>query len=202
MFRFKRAQRPACGTSGTAPLGVGPSCEHGVAVAGTHALLFAPFGSTAANGPALAAGGEGGPTPKLTLDGGRLPRPRGAREILGHVAAIASPLAHQNARSVNGHSFLNPLGRPSHGVGGAQNCAPNRLRLLGSSPVENDPNRLGQQYRPTKVRLVCKRRAVGLGANTNGTNTFVLMDAPVLNRIAVRGKMCAFSGWSCRPSGG
>lgn len=25
---------------------------------------------------------------------------------------------------------------------------------------------------------VCKRRAVGLGASTNGTNTFVLMDAP------------------------
>ena len=41
-----------------------------------------------------------------------------------------------------------------------------------------DPNRLGQQYRRTKVRPVCKRRAVGLGASTNGTNTFVLMDAP------------------------
>jgi hypothetical protein len=50
--------------------------------------------------------------------------------------------------------------------------------LLGSSPVENDPNRMGQQYRRTKVRPVCKRRAVGLGASTNGTNTFVLMDAP------------------------
>jgi hypothetical protein len=48
---------------------------------------------------------------------------------------------------------------------------------LGSSPVENDPNRLGQQYLRTKVRPVCKRRAVGLGASTNGTNTFVLMDA-------------------------
>jgi hypothetical protein len=50
--------------------------------------------------------------------------------------------------------------------------------LLGLSPVENDPNRLGQQYRRTKVRPVCTRRAVGLGASTNGTNTFVLMDAP------------------------
>jgi len=65
--------------------------------------------------------------------------------------------------------------------------------LLGSSPVENDPNRLGQQYRRTKVRPVCKRRAVGLGASTNGTNTFVLMDAPLLNRIAARGKMSPFS---------
>jgi len=64
--------------------------------------------------------------------------------------------------------------------------------LLGLSPVENDPNRLGQQYRRTKVRPVCKRRAVGLGASTNGTNTFVLMDAPLLNRIAVRGKMSPF----------
>src|SRR5437763_1289524 len=64
--------------------------------------------------------------------------------------------------------------------------------LLGSSPVENDPNRLGQQCRRSKVRLVCKRRAVGLGASTNGTNTFVLMDAPLLNRIAVRGKMSPF----------
>ena len=50
--------------------------------------------------------------------------------------------------------------------------------VLGSSLIENDPNRLGQQYRRTKVCPVCKRRAVGLGASTNGTNTFVLMDAP------------------------
>jgi hypothetical protein len=48
----------------------------------------------------------------------------------------------------------------------------------GFASVENDPNRLGQQYRRSKVRPVCKRRAVGLGASTNGTNTFVLMDAP------------------------
>ena len=38
--------------------------------------------------------------------------------------------------------------------------------LLGLSPVENDPNRLGQQYRRTKPRR-----------QYNGTNTFVLMDA-------------------------
>jgi hypothetical protein len=37
---------------------------------------------------------------------------------------------------------------------------------------------LGRQHRRTKVRPVCKRRAVGLGASTNGTTTFVLMDAP------------------------
>ena len=62
----------------------------------------------------------------------------------------------------------------------------------GFASVENDPNRLGQQYRRTKVRPVCKRRAVGLGASTNGTNTFVLMNALLLNRIAVRGKMSPF----------
>ena len=76
----------------------------------------------------------------------------------------------------------------------------NRLHLVGrpqmstrpTSPVENDPNRLGQQYRRTKVRPVCKRRAVGLGASTNGTNTFVSHGCPLLNRIAVRGKMSPF----------
>ena len=52
---------------------------------------------------------------------------------------------------------------------------------------------LVRQHRPTKVRPVCKRRAVGLGASTNGTNTFVLVDAPLLNRIAARGKMSPFS---------
>src|SRR5436305_3935836 len=41
-----------------------------------------------------------------------------------------------------------------------------------------DPNRLGQQYRRTKVRPVCKGRAVGLGASTNGTTTFVLNGCP------------------------
>ena len=35
-------------------------------------------------------------------------------------------------------------------------------------------------------------RSASLGARTNGTNTFVLMDALLLNRIAVRGKMSPF----------
>lgn len=44
----------------------------------------------------------------------------------------------------------------------------------------------------TQTDWVNNIAAPNLGASTNGTNTFVLMDAPLLNRIAVRGKMSPF----------
>jgi hypothetical protein len=53
--------------------------------------------------------------------------------------------------------------------------------LLGLSPVEKDPNRLGQQYRRTKPRRQCE-----------GDEHIRSHGCPLLNRIAVRGKMSPF----------
>ena len=62
--------------------------------------------------------------------------------------------------------------------------------LLGSSPKMTQTDWVNSIAAP---KYVLSASGAQSASATNGTNTFVLMDAPLLNRIAARGKMSPFS---------